>query len=135
MIHPDCPIKFSRPSNVPRMCGKAARPMRIAANNRNNDRYISVPVERQFASAIANFDIADGAKLFGELTYGRVRSNSQIEAFALEWTNVYTDAADRGMAITNPFIPADVSAAIEACNSETDPRQRRCGDPVSAASE
>lgn len=49
-----------------------------------------------------------------------MRSNSQIDAFALERTNVYTDAADLGMAITNPFIPADVSAAIEARNSEAD---------------
>lgn len=95
--------------------------MRIAANNRNNDRYISVPVERQFASAIANFDIADGAKLFGELTYGRVRSNSQIEAFALEWTDVYTDAADLGMAITNPNIPADVPRRLKRATAMATP--------------
>lgn len=89
--------------------------------NRNNDRYISVPVERYLGSAIANFEIADNAKLFGELTYARVRSNSRLEPFALEWTDVYTGADDLGMSITNPFIPADVAAAIAARNSDADP--------------
>src|SRR5690606_31792236 len=77
--------------------------------------------ERYLASAIANFDIAEGAKLFGELTYGRVRSNSQIEAFALEWLDIYTDPDELGMSIANPFIPAEVAAAIAARNSDADP--------------
>jgi len=92
-----------------------------AGYNRNADRYISVPVERYLASAIANFDIADNAKLFGELTYGRVRSNSRLEPFAMDWTDVYTGADDLGMSIDNPFIPADVAAAIAARNSDADP--------------
>ena len=92
-----------------------------AGYNRNDDRYISVPVERYLASAIANFDITDSAKLFGELTYGRVRSNSRLEPFAMDWTDVYTGADDLGMSIDNPFIPAEVAAAIAARNSDADP--------------
>lgn len=90
--------------------------------NRNNDRFISVPLQRYLASGIANYDLADGVQLFAEATYARVRSNSSLEPLALDTTDVYSgDIDDGGIPITNPFIPANVAAAIAAANSDANP--------------
>lgn len=88
--------------------------------NRNNERYISVPLERYLASAVANYDLTDNVELFAEATYARVSSNSRLEPFALDWSDVYSQEDDLGISITNPFIPASVAAAITAANADGD---------------
>lgn len=90
--------------------------------NRNNDRLISVPLQRYLASGIANYDLADGVQLYAEATYARVRSNSSLEPLALDTTDIYSTAIDDpGIPITNAFIPASVAAAIAAANSDGNP--------------
>lgn len=91
--------------------------------NRNNERYISVPVERYLANAIANYDLGGGAEAYAEATFSRVSSNSRLEPFALDLLNdVYFRAIDPfGIPITNPFIPDEIAAAIAAANSDADP--------------
>jgi iron complex outermembrane receptor protein len=90
--------------------------------NRNALRRISVPVERWLASGVANYEITDDIKLFGEVTYSKVNSSSQIEPFALDYTDLYDGSpGNLGMPITNAFIPASVQAAIAAANSDADP--------------
>ncbi|MFM7028594.1 MAG: TonB-dependent receptor plug domain-containing protein [Chakrabartia sp.] len=90
--------------------------------NRNAARRISVPLERYLGSALVNFEVVDGVTLYAEGTYGRVKSSSQIEATPLDYTDIYDGSAGNlGIPITNPFIPADVAAAIAAANSDADP--------------
>lgn len=90
--------------------------------NRNAQRRISVPVERWLASGVANYELTDGIKLFGEVTYSKVTSNSKIEAFALNFDDLYDGSpGNLGMPITNAFIPAAVQAAIAAANSDANP--------------
>jgi outer membrane receptor protein involved in Fe transport len=91
--------------------------------NRNNDRYISVPLERYLATGVANYDITDGIEAFAEVTYAKVTSNSSLEPYALSaLSDIYYRAVDPyGMPITNPFIPATVAAAIAARNSDANP--------------
>jgi iron complex outermembrane recepter protein len=86
--------------------------------NRNNDRYISTPVERYLASAKFNYEFSDAFELYGEATYARVNSNSSLEPSALQDVDVYPNATDPyGMPITNAFIPTPVADAIAAANA------------------
>lgn len=90
--------------------------------NRNALRRISVPVERWLASGVANYELTDNIKVFGEVTYSKVNSSSQIEPFALDYTDLYDGSpGNLGIPITNAFIPAAVQAAIAAANSDADP--------------
>lgn len=90
--------------------------------NRNNDRLISTPLQRYLVSGVANYDLTDGVQLFAEGTYGRVRSNSSLEPLALAYSDIYSgEVDDGGIPITNPFIPANVAAAIAAANSDANP--------------
>ena len=90
--------------------------------NRNALRRISVPVERWLASGVANYELTDNIKVFGEVTYSKVNASSQIEPFALDYTDLYDGSAGNlGIPITNAFIPAAVQAAIAAANSDADP--------------
>lgn len=90
--------------------------------NRNDERRISVPVERYLASAIANFEVSDGLTLYAEGTFAKVKSSSRIEATPLDYTDLYDGSAGNiGIPITNPFIPAAVRAAIAAANADADP--------------
>lgn len=87
--------------------------------NRNSERYISVPVERYLLSGVANYDLTDSIELYTEGTYAKVKSNSRLEAFALDAGDIYDlNLSDPGMSITNPFIPASVKAAIIAANTD-----------------
>lgn len=93
-----------------------------AGYNRNNDRYIAVPLQRYLASGIANYDLTKGVELFAEVTYARVSAVSSLEPYALDTTDIYSgDVGDGGIPITNAFIPTAVQAAILAANSDADP--------------
>lgn len=89
-----------------------------AGYNRNSVRRISTPVERYLASGIFKYELTDDIQAFAEITYSKVKSNSDIEALALADTDIYTPGF--GIGIDNPFIPADVRAAIAARNSDGD---------------
>lgn len=92
--------------------------------NRNGERFISVPVERYMATAVGNYDITDKIEAFTEVTWSRVLSNSRLEPFAL---NIGPDIFFRDVdpfgipATNNPFVPAEIAAAIAAANSDADP--------------
>jgi outer membrane receptor protein involved in Fe transport len=87
--------------------------------NRNSVRRVSVPVERYLVTGLANYELTDNIKAYAEVTYARVTSTSQIEATPLGYTDVYADG--QGIPITNPFIPADIQAAIVTRNGDADP--------------
>lgn len=91
--------------------------------NRNAERYIAVPLERYMVSAFGNYDVSDSVQAFTEVTWSRVLSNSRIEAFALDLLGdiYFRDEDPFGIPISNPFIPAEIAAAIAAANSDADP--------------
>jgi iron complex outermembrane receptor protein len=90
-----------------------------AGFNRNGVRRISVPVERYLAAGLFRYDVSNDIRAFAEITYAKVRSSSQIEALALDGTDIYDGAAQGfGIGIDNPFLPAAVQAAIAARNSD-----------------
>lgn len=90
-----------------------------AGFNRNAVRRISTPVERYLATGIFNYELVDDIKAFAEVTYARVKSKSEIEPLALANDDIYDgDAQGIGIPIDNPFIPAEVRAAIAARNSD-----------------
>jgi len=90
--------------------------------NRNAQRRISTPVERWLASGVANYELTDNIKMFGEVTYSKVNASSQIEAFPLDYTDIYDGSPGNiGIPITNAYIPSAIQAAIAAANSDANP--------------
>lgn len=86
--------------------------------NRDALRLISVPLKRELATGIANFDITPDVRFFTELTYSHVNSNASIEPLAIG--SASSGSPTRGIVdinIDNPFIPAPIAAAIAAANT------------------
>lgn len=80
--------------------------------NRNGARYIQTPTERYLLGLNANYEITPSIKYFLEGTYSSVKTESQLEAFALANTDIY--ASGEGMPLTNPYIPAALLQQIRA---------------------
>lgn len=89
----------------------------IDGYNRNDDRYLSVPVERYLASGMAKYDLSDSVTAFAEFEYAKTKSRSSLEPQAVANTDLGTD----GIPLTNPLIPAQIMAAITALNTDADP--------------
>ncbi|HET6907418.1 MAG TPA: TonB-dependent receptor plug domain-containing protein, partial [Rhodanobacteraceae bacterium] len=87
--------------------------------NRDALRLISVPLKRELATGIANFDVTPAVRFFAELTYSHVKANAAEEPLALSSVSSGSvpipGIAD--ISLDNPFIPADVAAAITAANA------------------
>lgn len=87
--------------------------------NRNGERLISVPLRRELATGVANFDVTPEIRLFTELTYSHVKSDAHIEPLAVGSLNSGSITPGiNDINIDNPFIPADIAAAIAAANSD-----------------
>src|SRR5699024_6335818 len=86
-----------------------------AGYNRNAVRRISVPVERYMGTVIGNYEFTDSIKAYTQLTYAKVKSSSQIEASALQTSDLYEDG--QGIPITNAFIPQSIRDQIDAYNA------------------
>lgn len=83
--------------------------------NRNADRLIAVPIERNLLSAIANYEVLEGINFFVESTYARTETSSRSEPIAFgNNTSVGTavDAPVLSIPASNPFIPAGIGAVI-----------------------
>lgn len=89
---------------------------RGAGFNRNGVRRISVPVERYLGSAILNYEVTDSIKAFTEVTYAKTKSNSALEASALQTDDIY-DSMASGIPITNAYIPQTIVDQILAHNT------------------
>jgi iron complex outermembrane recepter protein len=90
--------------------------------NRDAVRLISVPLRRELATGIANFDVTPDIRLFTELTYSHVKSDAHIEPLAVGSLNSGSITPGvNDINIDNPFIPANVAAAIAAANSDGNP--------------
>ena len=89
-----------------------------AGFNRNAVRFIATPVERYLAAAVANYDVTDSIRAFGEVTYSKVKSRSQLEPLALDAADIYDGAGQGfGISIDNPFLPQAVRDQVAAYNA------------------
>lgn len=89
--------------------------------NRNDERYIAVPVERYLGSFISTFDVTDNLELFLEGTYSKVKSRSRLEPSAIGIGLIGAADVVTPIQLDNPFIPAAVRAQINALNSDANP--------------
>ena len=102
----------------------------IDGYNRNADRYLALPVERYLGSALAKFEIAPAATVYGEFEYAKSKSRSSLEPQAVATTDlVFEDGTPfAGIPITNPLIPAAIRNAMVAAGVTALPFRRRSND-------
>ncbi|WP_342250608.1 TonB-dependent receptor domain-containing protein [Sphingomonas sp. OTU376] len=102
----------------------------IDGYNRNFDRYLALPVERYLGSALAKFEIAPAATVYGEFQYAKSKSQSSLEPQAVASTDlVYADgSAFAGIPITNPLIPTQIRNAMITAGVTALPFRRRSND-------
>lgn len=93
--------------------------------NRNNFRLLRTPVERYIFNGAFHYDITDNITVYGEATYGKVKTRSQLEGYPSAGGDADVDGAGNidvpGINIDNPFLPAPIRAAILARNGDADP--------------
>lgn len=90
------------------------------AYNRNAERRIMLPVDRDIVTANVAFKVSDDTKLFLEPMFSRVKSSSKLEAYSFDNRFIYKDGTP-GMPITNAYIPQPIRDIIDARNSNADP--------------
>lgn len=88
----------------------------IDGYDRNQDRYLGVPVERYLATGLASYELSDNATLFFEGSFAKSKSRSSLEPQAVANTDlVNADGTGyAGIPITNPFIPTAIRDAMVA---------------------
>ncbi len=88
----------------------------IDGYDRNQDRYLGVPVERYLVTGLASYELSDNAELFFEGSYAKSKSRSSLEPQAVANTDlVNADGTPyAGIPITNPFIPTAIRDAMIA---------------------
>lgn len=102
----------------------------IDGYNRNEDRYLGVPVERYLLTGLSSFDLSDNATLFVEGSYAKSKSRSRLEPQAVANTDlVNADGTGyAGIPITNPFIPQAIRDAMIAQGVTSLAFRRRSND-------
>lgn len=95
---------------------KAYEGANIDGYDRNQDRYLGVPVERYLVTGLGSYELSDNATLFFEGSYAKSKSRSSLEPQAVANTDlVNADGTGyEGIPITNPFIPATIRNAMIA---------------------
>ncbi|MBO9696839.1 MAG: TonB-dependent receptor [Sphingopyxis sp.] len=102
----------------------------IDGYDRNQDRYLGVPVERYLVTGLASYELSDNAALFFEGSYAKSKSRSSLEPQAVADTDlVNADGTPyAGIPITNPFIPTAIRDAMIAEGVTSLPFRRRSND-------
>lgn len=102
----------------------------IDGYDRNQDRYLGVPVERYLVTGLASYELSDNATLFFEGSYAKSKSRSSLEPQAVADTDlVNADGTPyAGIPITNPFIPTAIRDAMIAEGVTALPFRRRSND-------
>jgi iron complex outermembrane recepter protein len=87
--------------------------------NRDALRLISVPIKRELATGILNFDVTPRVRFFTELTYSHVKANAGEEPLALSSASSGSVPIPglNDIQLDNPFIPTSVLSAINAANA------------------
>lgn len=95
------------------------RDVTIDGYNRNADRDIAIPTKRILAAAELEYDIGGGVKAFGEFNYGETNVSSEFEGhpFQSNAAGSRFGTLNTNIPLDNPFIPAQLAAAIDAYNA------------------
>lgn len=88
--------------------------------NRQNYRTLAVPVERYLMAMRGHYDLTDSIRLVAEGTYAKTKASREIEAFALDVSNIYPVSGRMpietllgGVTYVNPLVPAAILAAAK----------------------
>ena len=105
----------------------------IDGYDRNQQRLISVPVERYMGTILGHFDISDAAKLYVEGEYVHTKSNASLEALAVANTGPgaalnFDGSAYAGIPISSPYVPQEIRDAAIANGADVIQFRRRSVD-------
>lgn len=89
--------------------------------NRNPRRALAIPTERLMIAADANYELWDGVSAFAEINYGSSETDAPFEGHPFQSTTDTVGSISTALGgleatipIDNPFIPADLRAAMVA---------------------
>lgn len=104
----------------------------IDGYDRNQQRYLSLPVKRYIGSALGHFDLGT-ADIYFEGTYAKTKSNASLEALAVANTGPgaaknYDGSDYAGIPITSPYVPQAIRDAAVAAGVNTIQFRRRSVD-------
>ncbi len=90
----------------------------IDGYDRNQQRFLAVPVKRYTASALGHYDLGFG-DLYAEGTYVKTKSNASLEAQAIDNLSAtpvtnFDGSAYAGIPITSPYVPQAIRDAAVA---------------------
>lgn len=102
----------------------------IDGYNRNNDRYLSVPVDRYMGAALGSYEFSDSITGYAEFYFTKTKSASSLEPQAVANTDINNPDGSvyAGIPITNPFIPTAIRNAMIAAGVTDLPFRRRSND-------
>lgn len=102
----------------------------IDGYDRNQDRYLGLPVERYLVAGLAKYELAEGVTLFSEVNYAKSKSRSRLEPQAVANTDLVNPDGSiyAGIPITNPFIPQTIRDAMVSAGVTSLPFRRRSND-------
>ena len=91
----------------------------IDGYNRNADRDLAIPTKRILAAAELEYEITKGVKAFGEFNFGETSVESKFEGhpFQSNQPGSRYGTLNPNIPLNNPFIPAQLTAAINAYNA------------------
>lgn len=104
----------------------------IDGYDRNQHRYLSVPVERYTVSGLGHYDL-DFGTLYLEGTYVKTKSNASLEALAVDNSSStpvlnFDGSAYAGIPITSPYVPQAIRDAAIANGVDVIQFRRRSVD-------
>lgn len=98
----------------------------IDGYNRNADRTLAIPTLRTLGALEGEWQLSPRFQLYGELSYGRSRTEPRIEPHFFQSTDGSSlfGTLQATIPVTNPFIPAPLLAAVNSFNATAPAAQR-----------
>lgn len=93
--------------------------------NRNDDRFLAVPVKRYLGAASGFYEVSDALTFYAEGQYARSESRSRLEPQAVANTDLPNFA---GISVTNPFMPTAIRDRAIANGQQEVQFRRRSND-------
>lgn len=92
----------------------------IDGYNRNADRDIAIPTKRVMAAGELEYEITPGVRAFGEFNFGETNIEALFEGhpFQSNQPGSRYGTLNPNIPLNNPFIPAPLTAAINAFNAD-----------------
>jgi len=85
--------------------------------NRTHFRALEVPLQRYSVFNTLNYEFDNGTKMFTEVSYTSVDSQSTFEPVPFSSEDVFGGLGTYGFNISNPYMPADIRTAAVAAQS------------------